>query len=383
MEKEAEVVVVGAGIVGLTTAYNLAKAGKSVIVLEKGDITRGSSAANTAFVWLVYRPPGPLLELGKAALQAYEEIDKIHNIEFERQGSLTIYRDQSWLERQKPFVDARNKAGLSNLRLINRNEVLDLEPNLASFWAAGMYNPDDAHINPFHALFAFAGEAKKFGARIYTSTEVTGINVRNKRVDSVMTNKGEIKAKYVVNACGAYASSLGKMVSLKIPISFQRDQLLVTEEMPSIIHRTIMEGGYKEGVQHGDTTKATAHFVASPMKKGNLLLGGVTDFPGDDIRTTFETIGTISRGAVRAVPVMATLGIRVIRSFAKFFIFTPDALPILGKVEDLDGFIMAGGLNDYGIGIGPGVGKAISELICFGESSIPLDQYRLSRFSIC
>ena len=110
------------------------------------------------------------------------------------------------------------------------------------------------------------------------------------------------------------------------------------------------------------------------------MIGGVNDFPGEDRRTTFEALQTISKVAMRFLPILEAQRVHVIRSWARLYIHTSDGKPILGKVEGVKGFIMVGGLNDYGMGVGPGAGKVIAELVCFGEPSIPIGDFSLSRF---
>ncbi|MBI2831903.1 MAG: FAD-binding oxidoreductase [Chloroflexi bacterium] len=380
MKQETEIVVAGGGITGTATAYYLAKAGKDVVLVERGDLTRGSSAANAGFVWITYRAPGPALRLGLATLDSYDEMSKNHDMEYEKCGGLTLFETENLFKDMAPFVDVRKNAGLSGLKFLDRNGLLQLEPHLAPFVLGALLNPLDGHINPMRAVYAYAAEARKHGAQLHTGVEITGINIEKGHVKSVITNKGEIKTKYIVNACGAHAPVLGKMVGLKVPIGFQREQILVSEEVPGIVGRPMFTASYKKTVQQGGVGGFTTAFFANQTKKGNLILGGVNDFPGEVTSTTFEAFEAISREAIRYLPILKTLSVRAIRSFAKFYIHTPDALPVLGKVKGIEGFIMASGLNDFGMGVGPGAGKVISELICLGEPSIPLDGFSLSRF---
>jgi sarcosine oxidase subunit beta len=380
--KDTEVVVLGGGIAGLSTVYCLSKLGRDVTLIEKNELISGASGANAAIVDLLWRQPGSDLKLGMASFELYDHLKKDlgYDIEFERCGMLCPIETETQIEEMKPFVEVRNKAGLADARLVDRDEMLELEPNLSPFLVGAVWNPIDGHLNPMFLSYAFAEEAKKLGAKIYQDTKVLAINLEKGRINSVVTDKGEIRTKYVVNACGIDAPAVGKMVGLEIPIVPNREQIIVTEEVPRIVRRVLLAAGYKKTVEDG-TTWATVAFYANPQKKGNLLLGGVNDFAGQDRRTTFEALQTICKVAVKFLPILKTLRVHVIRSWAKFFIHTPDGKPILGKVDGIDGYLIAGGLNDYGIGVGPGVGKVISELICFGKSSIPIDEFNISRFN--
>jgi len=382
MMKETEVVVLGGGIGGVSTAYCLAKLGSDVTLIEKNELVSGASGANAAIVDLLWRQPGSDLKLGMASFELYDHLTKDlgYDIEFDRCGMLCPIETEIQFEEMKPFIEVRNKAGLPSARLVNRNEMLELEPNLSPSLLGAMWNPIDGHLNPMFAVYAFAEEAKRLGAKIYQNTTVLAINTERGRIKSVVTDKGEIGTKYVVNACGIDAPAIGEMLGVKIPIVPNREQLIVTEEIPNLVRRTLLGAGYKKTVEDG-TSWATVAFYANPQKKGNLLIGGVNDFVGGDRRTTFEALQTISRVAIRFLPILKAQHVHVIRSWARFYIHTPDGKPILGKVEGLDGFIMVGGFNDYGMGVGPGAGKVIAELIYYGEPSIPISDFTLARFN--
>jgi len=381
MVKETEVVVLGGGIAGVSTAYCLAKLGREVTLIEKTELVSGASGANAAIIDLLWRQPGSDLKLGMASFDLYDHLTKElgYDIEFDQCGMLCPIETEAQFEEMKPFIEVRNKAGLLNARLVDRDEMLELEPNLSPSLVGAMWNPVDGHVNPMSAAYAFAEQAKKLGAKVYPNTKVLNITVERGRIKSVLTDQGEIGAKYVVNACGIDAPVIGEKIGLKIPIVPNREQVIITEEIPNLVKRVLLGAGYKKTVE-GGTSWATVAFYANPQKKGNLLIGGVNDFPGEDRRTTFEALQTISKVAIKFLPVLEAQRVHVIRSWARFYIHTPDGKPILGKVEGVKGFIMVGGLNDYGMGVGPGAGKAIAELVCFGEPSIPIGDFSLSRF---
>jgi len=380
MEKETEVVVLGGGIAGVCTAYYLAKAGKEAVLIEKKELGCMASGANAAFIWPTYRPPGPLLNLAITSLKEYEGLNKVQDIEFERCGGLSLLDKEDQFEEWEPFVERQNKAGL-NLKLINRRELLELEPNLeqSSFIVGAIFDPEAGHVNSLRAIYTFGDEAQKLGAKIYEYTKLLAINISKGQVSSLVTDNGVIKTKYIVNACGIHAGVIGKMVGIKIPIVPNREQLFVTEEVPLLVKRPMFTVSYRQKVEKKEGGKEVT-FICNPQAKGNLLIGGLNDYPGEDSRTTFEGFVEVLREVNRFLPILQAKDVHIIRSFAKFYIRTPDILPILGSVEGLKGFLIAGGLNDYGMGIGPGVGKVISELICFGDSSISLKEYSLSRF---
>lgn len=385
MQRHAEVVVLGAGIAGLSTAYYLAKLGRGdVAVVEKGEVGCMASGANAAVITSMSSlwESRAMFALGKVNIDEYERFNEEwgRDLEFERCGYLPLIETESQLEERKASVEARLKMDVTGLRLVQREELLELEPNVAPDLFGAEFRTTDGHINVLYLMCALADKVREMGVHIHEHTQAVDIKAENGQVKSVITTNGEIGTKYIVNACGVAAPAIGKMVGIKIPIIANREQFLVTEEVQNLIRRPIISVSYYKDLDRAAATAETVAFAANPQKKGNLLIGGMNDFVGIDKRTTLRAYQAISKTAMRYLPVLKSQPVHIIRGYANYYVHTPDGQPILGKVDDLDGFIMAGGLNDYGMSVGAGVGKSIAELICFGESSIPLEGFRLSRF---
>ena len=380
MKKAVDVVVIGGGIAGVASAYYLVKAGKDVVLFEKGGIASGSSGANAAFTLTSYRPPGPLLDMGIAGLKEYDRLEQELecDIEFESCGILILIENPERFEELKPWVEGQNKAGLKEMRLLDRDDLFELEPSAAPSLAGAVYNPWDGHINPHYLVHGFAKKAKDLGAELSTYTEVTDIKVSHNAVKSVLTDRGEeVRTRFIVNAAGVQSPQIGRMVGLEIPITPNKEQMLVSQKVPGIIKFPFLTSMYKESIKE-KTETGTVGFYCNYTKEGNLLFGGVNQFVGEDDRTTLYLFESIAKCAVQYIPNLAK--VKILRSFAKFYVYTPDLTPILGSVEGLDGFIIASGHNDYGISLGAITGKLVSEMICFGETSIPIDGLNLSRF---
>ncbi|MBI4186185.1 MAG: FAD-binding oxidoreductase [Chloroflexi bacterium] len=390
MEKEAEVVIIGAGIAGLTTAYYLAQLGKKdVVVLEKREIGCMASGTNAALVSAVSPAYGTGPEsdsMIKMGLFANDEYERFHNqwgydLEFERCGSLVLTETEELFEKRKSYVDLRHKQGVTSIRLIHRDELFELEPNLAPDLYGAEFRPFAGHIMVMYFMCALGDKLRESGIRIYEYTPAIAIKTEGGRVKSVVTPQGEIKAKYVVNAAGIAAPSIGEMVGIKIPIDPNREQMLVTEEMPRIISHPLLSASYFTDLDRTGGVNETKAFACNPQKKGNILLVGVNDFVGEDRRISLRAFYAVPELASRYIPMLKTQNVHIIRGYANFYVHTPDSMPIMGKVDGLEGFIIVGGLCDIGMTLGAGVGKCIAELIYYGESSIPIQYFSLSRFN--
>jgi sarcosine oxidase subunit beta len=378
--KEAEVVVIGGGVVGSATAYFLAQAGKKVVLVDKGYKAGEASAANAAFVWSITRKPGIDIRLAMHSFsihrQLQDELDK--DFEYVHNGGLLVIDDEA----QFPFVEAHLKARAEDgypLEMIDAKQVFELEPLLNRERILGAaFSADDGTTNPIFLVISLNLQAQKLGAKIFHHTEVKGIEVQGGKVNGVITDKGTIQTDTVVNAAGSWGCFIGEMVGLKVPITPFQLAMLVTEQLPPCISHPIMGASYMMEEDTGKKGGLECGLIISQQAAGNLLIGASWRDAGYDKRMIQEEIELMASVNVQGMPMLKNL--RVIRSYANFFPHTEDDLPILGKIDGVEGFIMACGHNGHGIGMGPGSGKMIQELICTGETSIPLDELSLSRF---
>jgi sarcosine oxidase subunit beta len=379
--REAEIVVIGGGVVGSAVAYFLARAGKNVVLVEKGGRGGEASAANAAFVWSITRKPGIDIRLAMHSFDIHQQLQAELAMDFEyvRGGGLMIIEDKTQLPFVETHLQKREEDGYP-LEMIDADRVLELEPHLARERVYGaVYSPIDGFTNPIFLVLALNLEAQKLGAQLLHYTEVLDIGVTDGKVKGVITDKGTIKTETVVNAAGSWGCFIGDMVGIQVPVSPFQLAMLVTEQLPPTLSHAIMGASYMVEEDTGKDEGLGCGLIMSQQAAGNLLIGASWRKTGYDRRTIQEEIELMARVNVRAMPMLKT--VRIIRSYANFFPNTPDDLPILGRVDGVEGFIMACGHCGHGIGMGPGSGKLIQELICDGKTSIPLDAVNLARFN--
>jgi glycine/D-amino acid oxidase-like deaminating enzyme len=276
-------------------------------------------------------------------------------------------------------VADQRRTGLK-VDLLEGREAGELEPSLARDVMAFTHCPLDAQVNPIYLSLAFIRAARQHGAKLFSHTPVTAITLKHGEVHSIQTGGGKMETRVVVNAAGVCAPEIGKMVHLDVPIAPRRGQLLVTEPLPPLLKRCLLSAGYiaakyspviAEGGDTGVSIEQTGN--------GNLLLGSTREFVGYDRRTTVEALHRIATGTIRLIPRLKDA--HLIRAFAGLRPYTPDGLPILGKVERVAGFIMAAGHEGDGIALSPITGQLIAELIADGRPSMALEDFRLERFA--
>lgn len=382
IEKETEVAIIGGGIVGASIAYCLAKGGKKdVTLIERKELASEASGASAAGVMLCLPPPRPLLvALASRSLKAFANLseDLGRDIDYVT-PRITVIEDESALGKYSAYCDTLHKLGHPEMRIIDRAEIIKFEPSL-TFGKHALLDPDGGHVNCLYLVTALGDKARELGAKVYEHTEVLNIKQGKGHVKSVVTNRGEIQCEYVVNAAGYWAPRIGEMVGLRIPITPLKAIMLATEELPPVSHIGCLgSAAYFAADQIAGGLEI--YPIYRQMGKGEILIG-ITEEPGEDKWAAFENIQGICRGVGdKLLPYLKDMRVNIVTSFGNLYAVTPDRLPILGPVEGLEGFIMATGFNDYGIGHGYGAGEVIAELISTGETSIPIGEATFSRFS--
>lgn len=393
-----EVTVIGGGILGLATTYHLAAAGWRVTLLEREKIAAGASGANASYI-----RKGDPVDPTDARLYA---------------GSYALYRD--WqargtlgcdIELQEAsvlrcFTDAhlqRMEAGLwQRRRRVWEREGLTPtprrawrlpEPHLADTVTWGI-ETTSAMINIFRVTHGLAWAAAQHGATIQTATTAHAIEVTQGRVARVHTDRGALETTYVVNAAGAWAPQIGRMVGLEIPIRPARGVALVTEPTPPLTtHRRIIydplwfnpdqpyiEESADPEQRLGVTTELDRHpteenYVIARSERLIPLPARGTKTPADP-----ETLTHIAAAAIRLVPPLAD--VHIIRAYAGLRpVCEVDGKPILGPVPGVDGFLLAAGPWHTGMSYGPMCGRLVAEIIDGKPPSIPLDDLAFTRFA--
>jgi len=389
LNKTAEVVVIGGGLIGSSAAYYLAKKGVKVTVIERREgLCFGASGANQGGCpFQIFT--SPVLELVNESLKLYkglsDELD--YDLEYQNSGSLICSVDEEQYPAMESHYEIFRKKGL-NVRLIEGEEIQELEPSLGKDVVVGVEEQYSGIVNPFKVTYGFARAARKMGAEFILSTEVKNIETNKGKITSVATDRGKIETNFVVNAAGAWSPDIGKMLGLTIPVRPQRGQIIVTESVPlNKRWRYILDADYlttafnAEKIAKSKDPRIKLGIAGSYIQanSGNWTVASSRDFTGYNNKVTMQTLSYIAKRIIKFMPKFAD--VNFIRAFAGFRPFCyVDGLPILSKVDNLLGFIIATGHAGEGVTLAPITGKLISELITENRTSIPIDAFAFSRF---
>lgn len=384
-----DVVVVGAGVIGCSVAYYLAKKGAKVMVIEKREgLCYGASGSNQGGC-PVQLFDSPVLELAQASVKLYKNLSEEinYNIEFEQRGTLLcVVCEEQYAHLEKHAQNMRKKG--VNIRLIEGNKIRELEPALSQNIIAGTEEQDGGTVNPFKVTYGFMRAAKKLGAEFLFSTEIKQIEVIKGSIASVVTDRGKIKTSFVVNAAGVWSAEIGKKLGLNIPICPRRGQIIVTEPVSLTKRwRYIIDADYIttafdiEAVAKSKDPRIKLGVAGSYTQgnTGNWTIGSSRDFAGYDNQVTAQTVKYMAKRAILFMPNLRN--VNCIRMFAGLRPFCyADGLPIVSKVNKPSGFIIATGHAGEGVALSPITGKLITELITENKTSLPLDAFAFSRF---
>jgi glycine/D-amino acid oxidase-like deaminating enzyme len=366
----ADVVVIGAGVVGTAVALALAREGLSVIVVDRRGVGLEASGANVGLVTLFSShsfeetEPGPVYELTRLSAEAYAALGEEAGIdvEYERTGGVVFAETDEKLAVIRRAYEGYRRHGVP-VEWLDGQGVRECEP---AFWServrGGVFCPLNGQINPLLLCRALARAARRRGARFVLGASVKAISCGEGRVRAVLTSHGDIGCARVVNAAGAWAAEVGRMVGLALPVAPARGQILLTEAVPRFIRRVV----------------SGAEPSARQTRRGNVVIGSTVEDAGFDKRVTPGTIAGFARGALEHFPRLAELS--VIRAWAGLRPATPDHRPIIEAAGAPAGLVLAAGHSRRGICYAAGTGRLVADLVMGRPPALDLGAFRLSRF---
>jgi sarcosine oxidase subunit beta len=371
LPRAAEVVVIGGGVIGASTAYHLArKGGRGVVLLERNALFGMESSAKCAGGVRYHFDTELNVRLSLLSLPAFERFEEEtgHSADYRKCGYLFVLtRDRDLPEFQKQMALQR-RLGVrtewwSGEEVRKQLPLMSWPDALAAVWG-----PDDGLADNGAVVQGYVSAASRLGVRCLTDVEVTGLRTEAGRVDEVVTSKGTIAARTVVNAAGAWAGQVGRLAGLDIPITPSKRQVVVTAPIPEI----------------SSDFPFVIDFAGALYfhREGPGLLTGMSNpdqTPGFDQTVDEEWELVHLAAAAKRWPRLEQIGIA--RRWAGLYEVTPDHHPILGRAEDLAGFFSNAGFSGHGFMHAPAAGLLLAEEILDGAAhSLDISPLRLERF---
>jgi sarcosine oxidase subunit beta len=373
LQSSYDVVIIGAGIHGLATAYYLGKRHgvKKIALLDRGYLGGGNSGRNTAILRSNYRTQEGI-PFYDASVKLYEQMSEElgWNVMFSQYGHLTTAHTDSSLVGLRVRAENNQVLGVDS-RIIYPAEIKKLVPAMdvsskARFpILAALYHPPGGVIRHDAVVWGYARACDRMAIEIHPYTEVTGIRVENGRALSVATTRGNVAAGAVLNVTAGWASTISKMAGVALPIVSHQLQACVTEPLKPFLDKVIVS--------------ATLHVYVNQTDKGELVLGAEIDpYQSYSMRSTLPTLEQIAGHTLDLFPQLH--GVRILRQWAGVCDMTPDYAPIIGRAEEVENFYMDVGWGTYGFKAGPIAGKCTAELIATGKTPALIEAFSPGRF---
>jgi sarcosine oxidase subunit beta len=359
----ADVAIVGGGIVGSSIAWHLAEAGcRNVLVIERESSQgKGSTGKSMGGVRAQFSTPVNI-QMSLYSIPFYAKFDERlgHPAGYKPQGYLFLATKPAHLDYLHTNMAKQQALGLKTVRMLQAQEVRSMLPQLRSDdILGGSFCSSDGFVDPYSAMNGFMASAVEKGATLWKKTEVTGVNTDENGISGVETTRGPVATRIVVNAAGAWASSIAKMVGVDLPVEPLRRMLVPSEPFDDFPHTSPMVIDMSNGF----------HF--RPEGRGFLLAwNDPEETPG--FKDAFEP-SFIEKILVRAadrVPVFENLAVNPKRAWAGLYEMSPDHHAILGTVPQMPGFFLANGFSGHGVMHAPSTGKILSDLILEGNTRI-------------
>ncbi|HEY8040500.1 MAG TPA: FAD-binding oxidoreductase [Polyangiaceae bacterium] len=382
MRDRADIVVVGAGIMGLSVAYHLAARGVTrVTVVDKSYLCGGASGRNGGGVraqWSSEANVRLMLESIRMCRE-FAMAMKI-NVWFRQGGYLFVARTPAIRERLEQSVALQNDCGLPT-RMLSPAEARRLVPELdVGGVEAASYNPDDGVVFPWPFVWGYAQAARRLGVEVVPWHEVVGFDTTGRRIDGVRVRRcgppgvpldeaeatTTIRTSRVVNAAGAWSPEVARLLGVELPNKPHRHEICSTEPLKPWLKPLVAD--LSDGLYFSQSTRGE-------------IVGGIGNeyvAPGLDQESSHAFLGKYARALVRTCPVLGS--VKVLRQWAGCYDLTPDANPIVGPVDEVDEFHQASGFMGHGFMMAPIVGKLMAQRLAEGSEVAMFDRWSLRRF---
>ena len=413
--RHPDVLIVGGGVIGVCSAYFLAKSGCTVTLLERGEICSGSSYGNAGIAayshvmpvaapgvllqglrWML-RPYSPfrikprldpdlmhwlwcfsiacserrmhrtipvLLELGHASRRLFTQLHDAENLHcgYQYKGRLNVFHSHAHFKSGLQEAEMLSTYGVEN-NVLSAAELQRIEPHLLPSVIGGIHYPDYGHLTPDHFVHALAQAAIRLGATIETNTDVRGFKTSGTDITAVCTDHGEYHPDEVVLATGAYTPMLARPLGLRLAIQPAKGYSLIMKQPKSCPQIPLSLEEHKLAV--------------TPMSD-HLRLSSALELIGYDSSINPRWAAAICAGAREYLPEIDENALE--ETWCGFRPLTPDSLPIIGRSPQHDNLTVAAGHGMLGITQGPITGKLVTQLLTGENPEIELDPMRINRF---
>jgi sarcosine oxidase subunit beta len=369
LPERADAVVIGGGVMGVSTAFHLAEAGAEVVLFERDELASGSTSRAAGGVRAQFSDPVNIA-LGRRGLELFEDFARRPGgeIDLKQHGYLFLLSDPADLAAFEKSVEVQNALGVPS-RILSVEEACALAPIVSpDGLIAAAYAPRDGHCTPEAVVQGYAAAARAHGARLVRHCPVTGVDVSGGAITGVRTDQGVVRTDTVVCAAGPWSAAVGEMAGVELPVRPLRRQIVVTEPIPDLPRDMPMTIDFGTSFYFHD--------------EGPGLLMGMSE-PEDvyafDAPVTDEWLAALAEVVARRAPRLAETGLA--HRWAGLYEITPDHNAIVGESPDVSRFLYATGFSGHGFLQGPAIGEVMRDLVLGRTPEIDVSPLDVRRFA--
>lgn len=364
-----DVLIIGGGLMGFSTALQLAMRGKSCTVLDKDSPGRHASGVNAGGLRQLNRHPAEI-PLSVASAEIWRDIEALVDSDCDSHfpGQIRVAESEQDLLKLEQRAEMVHALGYQHEEMISRQELYRLVPALSPHCQGALICRADGYARPFHALDAFRKKACSLGVEYHAPTRVDAID-HGRNGWRVSTSTGEFRAPLLVNCAGAWAARVAAVLDEPVPLRPGAPMLMITERLPHFVEPVIGAASRKLSFKQ--------------MQNGTLLIGGAhmaeLDFEHQVSEMNWSRLASSARTVMALFPQLEN--VRIVRTWAGIEAFMPDGLPVIGRSSTSADAFHAFGFCAHGFQLAPVVGKIMSQLILDDETELPIEPFDIRRFA--
>ena len=365
----SDVLIIGAGLVGASTALQLAMRGCRCTVIDKESPGRHASGANAGGLRQLNRDPAEI-PLTVEAAKMWHDIESLVDSDCDARfpGQLRVAENQSDMDKLEQRAAMVRSMGYQHEEIINRKELYQLVPALSPHCVGGLICRGDGYARPYHALTAFRQKAEALGVTFHSSTEAHNINQEGDDW-SVHTSQGTFNSAILVNCAGAWAGELAAQMHEPVPLTPKALMLMVTERLPHFVDPVM--------------GAASRNLSFKQMQNGTLIIGGALvaklDFAAERTDIDWHQLASSAKTVLDFFPQLDD--VRIVRAWAGIEGFMPDNIPVISASKTANNAFHAFGFSAHGLQLSPVIGRIMSQLILDGRSDLPIEPFIINRFN--